>query len=499
MNDFKGTSEPIVDDFDDIIGANGPEAQAAAEARKEARRNGEVEAILKKTGVGRDEVENQTAPAAIVSEPVDDIPIFSTPTAKSKPVVAEVVAEASGHYPDPGPNWFDELGESYKIAREGADEASPEFVDFPTSLIRSAISDRHEITKRDVESVLAEFSMNVSLGQYEAEALALTVTDRSDKVGMKKARELRLVGKRERVRFDQQGVAIKEPLLRRTQLIDGFRRTVKRKFEAIEDHLLEQEEFEVRELAREAAERQVTRLAELVEFEWMITSTNEQREETATELKIGYMSDAEWLVFRNIAQDAYNERKEAERLAAEAKRQEDERLERENARLLKVNARVAELTKLGLNYDGTTFTCSEITINLADIEHATDEAFDRLMEKVVPRMLQIKDEEFAADQERNRLKVEAESERRKAAEAAAELKRIEDEKAAEAAKVAAEEERKRLAPDAEKLKDLENIIDAIALPTVDEKFHALMNEVASHLSTASGLLKTARAELEPTF
>lgn len=466
----------------------------------EPKRTAEVDAILAKNGVTRDQVENSAEPEPIVAEPVDDIPIHTTPTAKfESTIVDEIPVDTKTVSAETGEHWFDALGKDYVMTRVEADELESEFPVFPSSVVRSLIKENNKITKRDVESVLAEFDINVSLGEFENEAMALVVSDINDKAGMKKAKELRLIAKKERVRFDQQGIEIKEPLLRRTQLIDGVRRLVKRKFEVCESHLLEQEQFEERELARQAAERQVTRLAELAEFEWMHTSTDEEREAAANELKIGYLSDAEWLVFRNIAKGAYDERIEAERIAAEAKRQEEEARQIEIERLRKLHVRVAELTKLGLNYDGETLSCTDLQIKVADFEHASDEAFTKLMDKIVPHMAAIKDAEFAADQERDRLKVQAEAEKRKADEAAAELKRIADEKAAKEAQVAAEAERKRLAPDAEKLKDLANIIDAIALPTVDPKFHALMNDVAGDLARASGRLKTALAELDPTF
>ncbi len=413
----------------------------------EATRKKEVDTLLEKHGVTRDEVatEAPTAATAPVTE-IDDIPIKtngSTKTAEA-PTPAATVHKVEAVYEDPGPDWVDKLGESYKMAREDADEAAPEFVDFPVALVRSVVRENNHITKRDVESVLAEFSMNVSLGQYQEDAMALTVTDINDKAGMKKARELRLVGKRERVRFDQQGVEIKEPLLRRTQLIDGLRRSVRQKFEACEEHLLEQEKFEERENARIAAELQTERIADLAQFEWMADLNEAERFIVATENKIGYLNDTEWTAFRLSVVNAFNEKNEAERIAAEARKAEEERLERENARLQTVKTRIGTLTKLGLNYDGEHFTLGEISVALADIEYATDEAFGRLLVKLEPAVKAAKDAADHADQEKARLQREAD-------EARAELKRKEDERIAEEQRLAEIERQKQLAPEKEKL------------------------------------------------
>lgn len=289
---------------------------------------------------------------------------------------AEKITETTVEYiyEDPGPDWLDQLGEQYKITRSEVDDISQAFPQFPASTILAVVKENNQITKRDVESVLAEFSSSLSLGEFEAEALALVVTDVNDKAGMKKAREMRLTAKKERTRFDDEGAQIKEPYLRRGQIVDGIRRDIRNKFKAVEDHLAKQENFEKLEKERIAKIVELTRAADLQEnFEWQYPL------DMLGKTTLGSMSDAEWLVYRGGIQSTFNERKESERLAEEARIAREEQSTRENVR-------TKQLVGLGLVFSGERFTLGDIEIALSSIANASQASFDRLVEQVTPKI-----------------------------------------------------------------------------------------------------------------
>lgn len=396
----------------------------------------------------------------------DDIPINIAPSAipvngngsASEPVLGRA-DRVDASYNSPGDDWASHLGEDYVTARMVGEVHPDDVPVFPAEMVTAIVKEHNNIKKQDVESVLAEFRSSVSIGQFAEDAFALVVTDVNDTAGMKMAREMRLTAKRERVKFDNEGLAKQDPYLRRLQIYQGIRKHGRELWQTIEDHLYKQENFEKIEKDRIAAELLPARLEDLKQFDWPAVTMPQKDIDT---LKIGYMTEDDWLAFRSTVETEYLQKQEELRVAEEARKAEEERLERENLRLHKKNERVAELSKLGLIYDGEKFSRGPISIDLINVEGATDDSFARLLRNVKPQIDALADTELQAEQARleaerkataeRELREKAEAElKRQADEKAAEEKRLAEEKAAEEARLAEIERLKQLAPEKEKL------------------------------------------------
>lgn len=474
------------------------------------------------------------------TEATESIP---TPNPTNEPKTDEEPQQANGSAPytprfegDPGPDWVEKLGEDYKAARDEAAIDESDFPDYPAEFVRALVKGDNKITRTEVFSVLAEFGMSVSLGEVAEKADAIVVTDRTQTALMKQARELRLTLRKERLRLEQKRIAVKEPFLRRVQIIDGIGKTIRDLFEEKEKHLLAQEKFIELDDARIAAEKQADRIAALTAFEY------EPTVEQMTGCEFGKMTDAEWDAFYTATKNAYDERKAAEAAEAAAKRIEDERLATLNAKLERNAARLREVQALGfIPKDGKLiFFALPETTDVA--ETAVTESGDADYQATL-KYLQNKADELRIVQERNHdrtlqlvdlgmrldgeryafetvrvsmadLKEQSAIEWAQTVEtAAAAIQAIKDEKnkadiAAEAARIAAEKEAKEqaekeeaerqaaMAPDKEKLVAFANAIDAVAVPAMsNDMTRQLIGQCLTKIKAATDTLRRQASQI----
>jgi hypothetical protein len=487
----------------------------------EQKRKAEVDELLSRLGMTREQVEGSPGP--------DELP---APEEK---------------------HWTDALKEEENAAADVLEDVDPDLLpgdcdlngakvpQYPVALISKLVNADKKITKEQVYSVLANFRMSVSLGDIVAQSRSIVVTDKSQKDLMKKARELRLALKRERIRIDSVGAAVKEPHLRRIQLIDGARKMLRDLLETEECYLKEQEDFARNEAIREKNELREKRLAELNDFEAVIPES----------LDVADLTDAAYAEFLRSSQAAFHYRQEQIRLAEEERIRREQAAQIENARLEKEKARIAELCRLGFRFDGTQLTLSGLTVQVSEFSHAGDDEFIALLERIRPQLTEIKAKQ-EREAERQRIEhlrqqrifaltsrgmtlaqdggayvhtaaasagrtisvpvalldadgsawqeafnqvaelihqfQEAEkAERERLQQIAAEQER--QRKAAES-----EAERKRLAPDREKLLDLRAALAGIEIPQVDARFGPVIGKVKASLLTAIQAIDTATKE-----
>lgn len=185
--------------------------------------------------------------------------------------------------------------------------------EFPQEFLQKIQNEQFD--PAEVRLVLADLEMRLSLSDVAERARAIVVTDESQTALMQQARELRLKFRSERVRIDKVRQAIKEPYLRKTQVIDGVARLLRRMFEDVEEHLQLQEDFaKIREKQRTDA------------------LAAERREQLAV---YGHAGDVDGLGsipeanFELILAGAKARFKEAEAEKARLAREEEERLRRE--------------------------------------------------------------------------------------------------------------------------------------------------------------------------
>jgi hypothetical protein len=126
---------------------------------------------------------------------------------------------------------------------ETATALIPEIVqdDYPQFFLE-AIANK-KIEQSEVKPILEEFKVSVSLFGISEKTRAIVVTDETQTDLMSDARELRLRLKAERVRIGKVKKEIKEPYLRKTQVIDGIHLIIERMFESEEQYLQDQEDF----------------------------------------------------------------------------------------------------------------------------------------------------------------------------------------------------------------------------------------------------------------
>lgn len=245
-------------------------------------------------------------------------------------------------------------------------------------------------------------------------ALTITVTDASDKAGMKLARETRLALRQIRIAVEDRRKELKEGIVKRGQEIDGAARELRTELESLEARLEGQEQFAIREAARIDRELQESRAAEISPFLSGPPSP-----------LLSKLSEDEYAAALTDARDAHEMRMDRERKAADAaaaqKKADDEAREAQRLENIRLKAQAAERAKT----------------------HAA---------------------ELAAVEARNRSEREAREEvarldRQKAAKAAAEARRLKDaddaRKAKDAADKAAADKAARAAaaaPDIDKLR-----------------------------------------------
>jgi len=162
------------------------------------------------------------------------------------------------------------------------------------------------------------------INEYEKSAKEISVTEETDKVGMKNARELRIKIAKVRTSAESTRKELKEQSLREGKAIDGIANVVKALTVPIEDYLEKQECFaEYAEYARqvEILESRVLQMADYV-VDPKAYNLDKMTQEAFEELLAS-------------SKMAFNTRKEAEERAVQEKERlaEEERLENERIKI----------------------------------------------------------------------------------------------------------------------------------------------------------------------
>jgi hypothetical protein len=277
----------------------------------------------------------------------------------------------------------------------------PEIVEDYPQLFLTALTEEN-IDRSEVPAILREFEVSVSLFDIAQQARSIVVTDASQTDLISKAREFRLKLKTERVRISKAKDVVKAPYLRKTQVIDGIHRIIKRMFEAEEAHLQTQEDFAAIKERERIAFVADTRRERLLSYNF--------KDEVPG---LGSLPDANFDLLLAGARAKWDEH------IAELKRQEQEdkeRLERE-AKLLEENER--------------------LRLEKEEADHkAESERVERERIETAARQ----EREVAEQKERDRIAAEEAEKQRVAAAEETERQRL-----------AAETRAKELAPDREKL------------------------------------------------
>lgn len=178
--------------------------------------------------------------------------------------------------------------------------------------------------------------------QRKADALAIVVTDASQKDAMQMARTMRLEIKKFRWIVEATRKDLKEESLRKWQAIDKVANIIKSIVEPIEEYLEKQEKFAEIQEANRKAELKLKRLDLLAPYE--------VNPELLAMVKLEDMTDEQFDIYLKEAETSYKLRKEEEaRQAKEAqeKEAENQRIRDENARLQAENqAKEQELAKV---------------------------------------------------------------------------------------------------------------------------------------------------------
>jgi len=312
-----------------------------------------------------------------------------------------------------------------------------------------------EQTKAQV--LLSNFSNYFDIAaEWENKAKMLVVTDESQKVEMKMAREGRLFLKEKRVNIERTRKELKEQSLREGQTIDSIAKILKNLIEPIEEHLEKQEKFiEIKEAERKAARREErVNILTSLEYDFTYTDLLNMPDSSFDELvlKIKNEQDAKIEAAR-IAEEQRIAKEKAEREEQERIRLENERLKKEAEEREKVLAeerRKAEKERMEL--EAKAKAEREEAERKAELARKEAAEKERKQREEAERLLAIEREKQAKLEAELKAKVEAE---RKIQE---EKERIEKEQ-----KVA--ESKAAKAPDIEKLK---TFVASIQLPQMPE-------------------------------
>jgi hypothetical protein len=313
----------------------------------------------------------------------------------------------------------------------------------------------------------------------------IVVTDASQKLEIKLARECRLALRAIRVESDKTRKALKEESLRKGKAIDGFHNILIHLTDAEETRLEEQEKFAERQEAQRKAERKASREAALAPFG--IDTTFYQLAE---------MSDEAWAQLLENTRAAHEAKIEAARKAEEERiRLENERL-KEQERIREENARLKRE--------------AEEREAAAKVERARLEAERKAAEEAARKEREAAEAALREVRRKNEEMLKAEraatdaalaEERRKAAKAAEEAaakakaerearEKLEQEKrdreAAELKRKQAEEaarEAAAAAPDREKFAAVASTLRAVSVPEMaTKKGKALRVQVAERIA-----------------
>lgn len=285
------------------------------------------------------------------------------------------------------------------------------------------------------------------LEKLKTTAETLTVTDASDKAGMKLAKTTRLAIKEIRCAIESRRKELKEEALRKGQKIDAAANELKALCEPLEKRLEEQEKFAEREAARIASENRARRIEEIGKY------TN-----ISGQIDYGAMTEEEYQALLKDAKDIFELREkqareaqeaEAVRLAAETAERERVRLEQEaeRKRIAEENARLKKEVE-------AREAAAKAERDRIEKERAAERAKAEAERRALEEKARIEREKAAEEARKERARIQAEADK-----AAAEAKRLADIEAARLKKEVEEKKAKALAekkaaaaPDAEKVR-----------------------------------------------
>lgn len=234
------------------------------------------------------------------------------------------------------------------------------------------------------------------LAKVEDEARSIVVTDRNDKEGMARARELRLFLRRIRINSDKVRKALNDEAQQYIRFVNGNQKLIGVPCQEIEDHLQAQEDFQknfikanMERVKKERTELLSPFVDDINVFD-LISMSEEQFAMTLFGAKESYRQRAEYLEEERRVKD------EAEKIQQE------------------LTNRLNILSALGLQFINGSY-CRRykehaIAIDLEDIKTWSIEAFDKVVAEIEPIIEQIKAAE-AADKKAEEDKAAARSKR----------------------------------------------------------------------------------------
>ncbi len=520
MTDFQEPNNDAGSEFDDLIGLNGPEAQAAAEARKEDMRSREVDEVLSRTGVSRDAVATAAAPAMDESDPMavlqeangsgvadtgPDVEAVFEPIVSSNLHAASYDSKALSttvRFRSGAQHRYSgcpaELWEKFRAHFDGADgrSAGKFFNTFIKPLPSIRIEDWQEAPPADktfeavletngtAEKIVDDFvpGMGEILQKYEPSALAYGFPPAVDALITKAkldATRTGLVLNAFRAAYvlaakwqekasaivvkdenDTEAIAEAKELHR---IVRDERINVENKRKAIKEPALRECQLidGVANVYKDLLKPIESHL--LAQAQFIENLEKERKEkvaaERATKLALFEFDSSQMQGLGDMSDENFEMFYTGVRERYHAKKRADEQAENER----RERERLQEIENLRLREENQRLE----TERLAEAARTT---------------------------EQRRIAEEAESKRKAAQD---ELDRQEAERKAEAARVAAEEERKRLAPDKEKLADFAQRMADLRndIPVIDQKFEALLVDVKADLDSAIRRIQTVTTKL----
>lgn len=267
-------------------------------------------------------------------------------------------------------------------------------------------------------------------GELMTEGRAITVTEEDDKVGMQKARELRLRLRQHRIVIEKKHDELKADSLAYGRAVDLVQRVALEQIKPVEEHLLLQEKY----AETKAQERRQTRIAE------------------RTALLAAYTDDPGSYHFADLDDEQFD------LVLAGAKAKHDERVAAEKAA---EDARIAEQKRIEEE-------------RLQRQRQAEQEARDAREQAEVARKAQAEAEAKALAERQERERLEAEQRAREA------------EEAAEKQRAAEEQRRREAAPDREKLLSYVDQLESVPAPSLaTPEAQEVLASVSQHLNAAT--------------
>ena len=246
-----------------------------------------------------------------------------------------------------------------------------ELPEYPVDLINKFTEQR--ITKKEAQEALRAVAEGISVHDLKERSRAIVVTSEDQTDLMKQARTLRLAIRSDRVEIEHKRKEVKEPHLRRIQVIDGTARILKDFLETEESYLKTQEEFALR---AEAARKDVI-------------------ETERVNLIAPFVESCQFFNLRDMSQEAFDQLLSSSKIAYEQKQkeiadQEAARLAAEEAdkqalaRLNKVLNRERQLSSIGMQGRGEQkgYVYENLTVTQDQIEDMDDAEWLALVSEI---------------------------------------------------------------------------------------------------------------------